>query len=65
MTEAAALPVCAESDMCAACKTRQPLAEMEPVPTSPERLRCQDADACRKRYTPRRLAWSVRAASTR
>jgi len=44
---------------CAACRAILPLSAMEPVPTRPGLLRCADEDACRKRYTPRRLAKSV------
>jgi hypothetical protein len=47
------------SDTCAACKTRRPLSRLEPVPTRPHLVRCSDEDACRKRFTPRRLARSV------
>lgn len=46
--------------VCAACRTRQHFAALEMVPTQPHLLRCQDEEACRKRYTPRRLALSVR-----
>ena len=48
---------------CAACAARLPLGALEPVPTRPALLRCCDEDACRRRYTPRRLARSVREAS--
>lgn len=49
-----------ETDVCAACKTRRPLTDLEQVPTRPHLLRCRDSDGCAKRYTPRRLARSVR-----
>jgi hypothetical protein len=45
---------------CAACHATLPVADMEPVPTLPGRVRCADEDACRERYTPRRLARSLR-----
>lgn len=45
---------------CAACRVIAPRDALEPVPTRPGLLRCADEDACRKRYTPRRLAKSVR-----
>lgn len=45
---------------CCACRVILPLADMEPVPTRPWLVRCLDEDACRRRYTPRRLARSVR-----
>lgn len=44
---------------CAACRVIAPRDALEPVPTRPGLLRCTDEDACRKRYTPRRLAKSV------
>jgi hypothetical protein len=54
----------AEKRPCAACRVMLPLADLEPVPTAAGLLRCKDEDACRQRYTPRRLARSVRTEKT-
>lgn len=53
-------PAAVLTDVCAACRTRQPLSGLEPVPTRPHLLRCRDEDGCRSRFTPRRLARSAR-----
>jgi hypothetical protein len=45
---------------CCACRVILPLSLMEPVSSRPWLRRCRDEDACRQRFTPRRLAWSVR-----
>lgn len=45
---------------CCACQAILTLGESEPVPTAPGQRRCRDEDACRQRYTPRRLARSTR-----
>lgn len=49
-----------EIETCAACRVMLPRTRMEPVTTRPWLRRCRDEEACRQRYTPRRLAWSVR-----
>lgn len=45
---------------CVACRVIQPPDALEPVPTSPGKVRCIDEAACRDRFRPRRLARSVR-----
>ena len=45
---------------CIACRLVQPAQALEPVPTLPDKVRCRDEAACRERFRPRRLAWSVR-----
>jgi hypothetical protein len=51
--------------ICAACRAVLPATRLEPVPTDRSKVRCIDEDACRKRYTPRRLAFSARPEGTR
>lgn len=41
---------------CAACGEQLPVDRMEPIPTRPDRLRCTDARACTRRFTPTRQA---------
>jgi hypothetical protein len=53
------VPLCTRVTCCA-CRALLTRDQSEPVPSQPGKYRCGDEDACRNRYTPRRLARSVR-----